>query len=74
MNESMTPEQAAQILKQEKPWIGDIYQIFHEVQFGEVNFKFSIRNGEVQKMILVMGERSKLYGEKKKSIDVRSDT
>ena len=48
--EYMTPEQFAEIVRTNKPYLLELENNFQSVAYGEVDVKFTIRSGEVMKM------------------------
>lgn len=50
MNELLSPEQFAQIMRSEKPHLIELENEFTKIGFGTVEVQFEIRGGVVNKM------------------------
>ena len=46
----LTPEEYAQIVLENKPYLIEIERIVEEVKYGEVDLKLTIRDGQVEKI------------------------
>jgi len=48
-----TAEEFAQYIKLAKPYIPELEKMVQEVEYGELDIRFSVRRGVVEKMVII---------------------
>lgn len=52
----LTPDEYAQVIKTNKPYLVEIEDQVQEVQYGDIDVKLSVRAGQVEKMTFLKGK------------------